>query len=191
MLEVAKKIHTCGVKLTGRSKNSFGIIRKLLEEKKKLLTKAEMVAAKGGDQLLVKTLRKEINALLDKESQMWQQRSRELFLKCGDRNTSYFHSKASQRFRRNRILGLKNNQNVWCTEAPQIKSIAFEYYQSLFSTSAPSNFGEVLHKVQPLVTDSMNATLLRQFTREEVEAAMKKMEPITAPGPDGMPPLFY
>ena len=33
--------------------------------------------------------------------------------------------------------------------------------------------------------------LLQQFTREEVEAAMKQMEPITAPGPNGMPPLFY
>ena len=33
--------------------------------------------------------------------------------------------------------------------------------------------------------------LLRQFTREEVEAAMKQMEPITGSGPNGMPPLFY
>ena len=28
-------------------------------------------------------------------------------------------------------------------------------------------------------------------TREEVEIAMKQMEPITALGPDGMPSLFY
>ena len=101
MPEVAGKIQTCGAKLTEWSKNSFGSIRKLLEEKKKLLAKAEMGPTKGRDQLLVKTLQKEINALLDKESQMWQQRSMALFLKCGDRITSYFHSNASQRFRRN------------------------------------------------------------------------------------------
>ncbi|XP_075655009.1 uncharacterized protein LOC142625198 [Castanea sativa] len=98
MPEAAGKIQTCGVKLTKWSKNSFGSIRKLLEERKKLLVRAEMEAAKGGDQLVVKTLQKEINVLLDKESQMRQQHSRALFLKCGDRNTSYFHSKASQRF---------------------------------------------------------------------------------------------
>ena len=98
------------------------------DTEKKLLAKAKMGVAKGGDQLLVKALQKEISALLDKESQMWQQRLRALFLKCGDRNTSYFHSKASQRFRRNRILSLKNNQNVWCTKESQIKNIAFEYY---------------------------------------------------------------
>ena len=30
----------------------------------------------------------------------------------------------------------------------------------------------------------------KDFTREEVEVALKHMEPLKAPGPDGMPPLF-
>ena len=29
------------------------------------------------------------------------------------------------------------------------------------------------------------------FIRAEVEAVIKEMKPITAPGPDGLPPLFY
>ena len=66
--------------------------------------------------MVVKSIQKEINDILDKENLMWQQRSRALFLNCGDRNTAYFHSKASQRFRRNRILGLRNSQNTWCTD---------------------------------------------------------------------------
>ena len=37
----------------------------------------------------------------------------------------------------------------------------------------------------------MNAQLLSPFLREEVEVAVKQMKPISAPGPDGMPPLFY
>ena len=45
--------------------------------------------------------------------------------------------------------------------------------------------------VQPLVTETMNSMLLKDFTREEVEIAMKQMEPITALGPNGMPSLFY
>ena len=47
-------------------------IRKLLDEKRKLLTRVELDAAKGGDQMLVKSLQKEINDILDKENQMWQ-----------------------------------------------------------------------------------------------------------------------
>lgn len=48
MPEVAGKVKSCGVKLTEWSKKSFGSIRKLLEEKKNLLAKAELAAARGG-----------------------------------------------------------------------------------------------------------------------------------------------
>ena len=47
---------------------------------------------------------------------------------------------------------------------------------------------EVIHQV---VTESVNDTLTRTFTIEEVEAAVKEMAPLKAPDPDGMPPLFY
>lgn len=42
-----------------------------------------------------------------------------------------------------------------------------------------------------LVTDEMNATLTATFLRSEVDIALKQMEPLKAPGPNGMPPLFY
>ena len=190
MTKVAGKVQICGEKLTEWSKKSFGNVKKMLE-KKMLLSKVEMDAARGGDPLRVKALQLEINNMLDKENLMWQQRSRALFLKNGDRNTTYFHSKASQRFRRNRILGLKNTQNEWCTEESQIKNIVVDYYQSLFSSSSPSELDKILDKVQPSVTEPMNLTLLKDFSREEVELALNQMEPITALGPDGMPPIFY
>ena len=37
----------------------------------------------------------------------------------------------------------------------------------------------------------MNRELTRDFTREEVEAVLKTMEPLSAPGPNGMPPTFF
>ena len=92
-----------------------GNIRRQLEEKTKELVKAELAAANGFDSSMVRVIQVEVNELLEKESLMWQQRVRILFLKLGDRNTCYFHQKASHRYKRNRILGLKNNNNVWCT----------------------------------------------------------------------------
>ena len=80
---------------------------------------------------------------------------------------------------------------MWCTEESQIKNIVVDYYESLFSSSSPSELEKILEKVQPLVTEPINLTLLKDFSREEVELALKQMEPITAPGLDGMPPIFY
>ena len=51
--------------------------------------------------------------------------------------------------------------------------------------------GELIEAIQPKVSDRMNASLIRDFQATEVEKALKQMHPSTAPGPDGMPPLFY
>ena len=37
----------------------------------------------------------------------------------------------------------------------------------------------------------MNADLTREFTADEVEFALKQMKPLTAPGLDGMSPIFF
>lgn len=83
-------------------------MQKNLEEKTKELIKVEMAAASGSDSNTVRIIQAEVNELFEKESLMWQQRARILFLKSGDRNTRYFHNKASHRYKRNQILGLKN-----------------------------------------------------------------------------------
>ena len=42
-----------------------------------------------------------------------------------------------------------------------------------------------------MVTVEMNRELTRSFSRDEVEAALNSMEPLSAPGLDGMPPTFF
>lgn len=37
----------------------------------------------------------------------------------------------------------------------------------------------------------MNAELTSEFTKVEVEVALKQMAPLKAPGPDSMPPIFF
>jgi len=45
--------------------------------------------------------------------------------------------------------------------------------------------------MEKVVTGDMNAQLSQDFMEWEVEAALKHMAPLKAPGPDGMSPLFY
>ena len=132
-----------------------------------------------------------MNELLDKESLMWQQRARALHLKSGDNNTRFFHNKASQRFRRNRIVGLLDESNLWCTDRAQVENIILAFYSSLFTSTRPAEDHAILEVIQLVVNEDMNISLTREFTRQEVDLALKEMAPLKAPRPDGMPPLFF
>ena len=54
-----------------------------------------------------------------------------------------------------------------------IRSIACEYYQSLFTSSQPLDFSVILGAIKPSVTEDMNAWILKPFLREEVEQIVK------------------
>ena len=68
---VLEKIKLCGDKLMEWSKHSFGSVKKLIEEKSKVLERAKFVAAQGANYKAIRILRLEMNELLDKESLMW------------------------------------------------------------------------------------------------------------------------
>ena len=65
------------------------------------------------------------------------------------------------------------------------------YFTNIFSSSNPTGFDEVLAGMLPMMTSEMNMRLDRQFTGDEVFKALNQMAPLTAPGPDGMSPIFY
>ena len=110
-----KKIDKCGLELSWWSKRNFGCVCKELERKRKLLTKVEKHAARTGDTSRLRQLEFDINSLMDKEVKMWKQRSKVAWLKDGDKNTRFFHSKATQRRRRNYIKGIFDETGQWCT----------------------------------------------------------------------------
>ena len=65
------------------------------------------------------------------------------------------------------------------------------YFQDMFNTSQPDGFDAILNGIDPTVTAEMCAALDRDFQAEEVDQALRQMAPLTAPGPDGMSPIFY
>jgi len=122
---------------------------------------------------------------------MWNQRSKTDWLRYGDQNSKYFHCCATERNKRNFISGLKDDLGLCVEDENQIGDLLNSFYSSLFSFSSPSEFDKVLDGVEARVTPEMNKDLLRPFQASEVQLAFKQMEANTAPGLDGLPPLFY
>ena len=112
-------------------------------------------------------------------------------MKHGDKNTKFFHSKASQRRRRNWIMGIKNSEEVWVEEEEDIAKVALEYFENLFQAGACERTGECLDAVSPKATPNMQQLLSQEFSAEEVKTALFQMGPTEAPRPDGMNALFY
>ena len=119
-IRIVNKINKCGKALTSWSWNCFGGVKRDLEQAKKKLVQAEKDAMILGINFLVLELRSKVIDLFDKENIMWFQRSRSLWTVHGDRNSKYFHSKATQRLRRNKIRGIKYSVGLWATNPTEI-----------------------------------------------------------------------
>ena len=50
---------------------------------------------------------------------------------------------------------------------------------------------QVLEAVEPRVTDAMNDHLTAEFSEEEIKRALDSIGDLKAPGPDGMPLVFF
>ena len=191
MGRVEQKLETCKESLQDWNKHSFGNIRRMLQQKKKLLMQAEANSMNGSNHSQVRILRAEVHDLIAKEECLWQQRSKVNWLKAGDLNTSYFHNRANQRNRRNFISKLILDSGEAVVEEQKSGEAFVQYFQAIFQSTNPTGFDSILQGIELKVTPLMNADLTRPFTALEVEQALKQMKPMSAPGPDGMPPIFY
>ena len=169
----------------------FRQIPKKIQEKKERLGELlrDDTALQNGAE--INKLRKEINLLLDDEEVWWQQRSRVQWLGEGDCNTKYFHHRASERRRKNAIVGLWNDEGVWCDSKEGIVRTVTGYFEDIYTSTYPSRLEEVTNLIQAKVSEEMNGDLTKDFTAEEVRIALWQMHPTKAPGPDGMFAIFY
>ena len=162
-----------------------------MRKKKKLLKAVECEAAKGRQVDRFIKLKSEVVDLLCLDEIMWQQHSKEHWMIFGDRNSKYFYTRASQWFRRNRIMELHNQEGLLVSGEGDLSEMVRDYYKNLFLSSRPMEVEEVVLSIKPVVTEDMNNCLIRPLSREEIECALNQMASLKAPGPDGMPPIFF
>ena len=111
-------------------------MRRELNLKKKLLAKAELEALLIGVNFKTRMLKDEVNDLLEKETRMWFQRSRSLWVTFGDKNSKYFHSRAMLCYWRNKIDGVRDGRGHWKNDLKEIANEFLKYFVELFSTSS-------------------------------------------------------
>lgn len=114
----------------------------------------------------------------------WKIRSREDWLKWGDKNTKWFHSRATHKKRKNEIKGLLNDYDLWLEEEEDISSIANAYFLKLFDSSDPNieEISKIANVIDKRLTKEQVTLMDGDFTKEEIEMTLKSMNPTKAPG---------
>ncbi|KAF7149489.1 hypothetical protein RHSIM_Rhsim02G0067500 [Rhododendron simsii] len=109
----------------------------------------------------------------------------------GDQNTTFFHARTAQRRAQNIIHGLENDQGIWKEDKGDVENNILSYFSSIFTSSNPQNFEEVLRCMDRKVTNRMNQILVRYVTTQEVKQAVFQMDSSKAPGLDGFTVSFF
>jgi len=120
---------------------------------------------------------------LERKERLWRQLSRCKNLKEGDKNTKYFHAKASLRRNTNSISCLLVNGRT-ITNLADIKKSLVSFYKALYSSKGPISVDLSSLNLKVLF-DVHRQSLEASVSIEEIKAAVWGCNPSKAPGYDG------
>lgn len=132
--DVLRNLSSCGNFL-----NAWNV-QKRKELSNKILIKRDVLkeacrVVKPETWRVISELEQQLDSVLNVEEKYWCQRARIDWLKNGDINTRFFHSKASNRRSKNIICGMFNEVGVWVESKIEIESVISNYFQNIFTSS--------------------------------------------------------
>ncbi|KAL9664215.1 hypothetical protein QQ045_019614 [Rhodiola kirilowii] len=188
------KLEDCAQNLSGWNKSMFGRVQKRIAALKKELeyTKTEFRT----EQVISKEtqLQEELDEWFAREELMWRQRSRIEWLKEGDLNTKFFHTRASQRKKKNTITKIKGPNGIWITDDKEICEEAVSHFVNIFRSVHPretAGWEEKMSFIHQSVSPEKVEFLCAPFTEADIQSAVFQIGSTKAPGPDGFPALFF
>ncbi len=136
-------------------------------------------------------LQGELNEWLRRNEILWRQKSRETWLKDGDKNSRFFHISSIIRRKRNSIDAIKDDSGEWLICKKDIREHVVDKFFNLF-TEEPVDFPSDLNQlILPAITDEGNLDLCSIPSHQDIKNMIFVMGSQKAPGPDGLPTLFY
>ncbi|XP_024634474.2 uncharacterized protein [Medicago truncatula] len=122
---------------------------------------------------------------------LWYQKSREKWVKFGDKNTAFFHTQTIVRRKRNRVHRLQLPCGTWSSDSDTLQQEAQNYFKLFFTASQDNRDRTFTEGTHLSITEEGRNSLTAPITKNEVYAAFNSMKPYKAPGPDGFHCIFF
>ena len=184
------KLLCCVRELNHRKKNSFDSLKtEILKKQKRLVGLLENDDQGANHE--AKKIQMDIQGLLEKEELWWKQRAKEDWLKFGDRNTKYYHACVNSRRQRNWVETIVDENGVLWNTPEEVGEAFVHYYAKLFTMGKAGDLNPYIQPISCRISAEMNVELTKNFTAEEVIAALFQMSPLKASGSDGLNACFF
>ncbi|KAK4397886.1 hypothetical protein Sango_1264100 [Sesamum angolense] len=98
----------------------------------------------------------------------------------GDRNTSFFHDRETERLHCKEIKWLRTAEGAVVEGTDAIQCVILEYFSNIFSSTRPDGgvIDEIVACLEPKVFEVMDLNMLCSFTKEEIKQALDEMQPL-------------
>ncbi|XP_019181398.1 PREDICTED: uncharacterized protein LOC109176423 [Ipomoea nil] len=194
MRALAFKLKRLKTDLKHWNKNTFGNIFDRIQSLEMRVSEAERVyedRPAEDTRTALHALQADLLLALKQEECFWKQKTRARWLREGDANTKFFHSVVKEKHRRQRISAVKDANGLIVTEQDEIRNEAVTFFSGLFSTEECLGLDTLLQCLPSGLDPSDAARLIALLSREEVKAAVWKLDPDSAAGPDGFSGVFF
>jgi hypothetical protein len=165
MVQMAGSLQTWSREVFGSVRKKIRQLEKKLRQLRELVISPEVLAEERATE-------QQLCELFEREEIMARQRSRVDWLREGDRNTTFFHARASARKKTNRIDILVREDGSKCEDQQGIKGMVHSFYEDLFTLDPFLSMDEVLDAIPVKVDDTMNASLCEQYSNDEIKEAL-------------------
>ena len=168
-----------------KQRNSQLLINKWKDELEKAMI------SRTNDTELLQKLNVDLRSAYFAEEAFWKQRSRNLWLSLGDRNSGFFHTLTKGRHAVNNFSVMEKTEGEPVFTEKEITATIVDYFTELFQSIPGERQSIVAQALSPKITEADNESLLSLPTAHEVHLALLAIHPDKAPGPDGFSASFF
>lgn len=154
------------------------------------VTLEQEISKRNQDRQVMRQLKFELAVAHNEEEKFWREKSKEQWLKEGDRNTNYFHNCVKGKQIKNKVLMLVDEMGREQFLEGERGEVAVNFYRDLFMSSNPFDLESIFEGLEPRVTATINADLTAPISQEEIKTSAFSVKNGSAPGEDVFTGIF-